>query len=61
MPSTLEEIKDAPGPLDPVTGKAFDYRLAGDHAFLTCTPFPDQPADNVNTPSYELTIKRKGD
>ncbi len=58
LPSKLEEIKDAPLPLDPVTGKAFDYRVAGDHAFLTCTPFPDQPADKNNTPSFELIMKK---
>jgi hypothetical protein len=54
----LEEIKDAPTPLDPVTGKAFDYHVVGDRAFLTSTPFPGVPPDNANTPSYELSIQR---
>jgi hypothetical protein len=58
LPPSLEEIKDAPVPLDPVTGKAFDYRVAGDRAFLSCTPFPGVPADNANTPSYELIFQR---
>jgi hypothetical protein len=58
LPQSLEEIKDAPTPLDPVTGKAFDYHVAGDRAFLSCTPFPGAPADNANTPSYELSIQR---
>ena len=58
LPSKLEEIKDTPVPLDPVTGKPFDYRIAGERAFLTCAPFPDQPADNANTPSFELILKK---
>ena len=44
--------------IDPVTGKAFDYRVAGDHAFLTCTPFPGQPPSNANTPLFELIMKK---
>jgi hypothetical protein len=58
LPSQWEEIKDAPLPLDPVTGKAFDYHVAGDQAFLSCGPFPDLPADKNNTPSFELAIQR---
>jgi hypothetical protein len=58
LPQSLEEIKDAPTPLDPVTGKAFDYHVAGDRAFLSCTPFPGLPTDNANTPTYELSIQR---
>jgi hypothetical protein len=58
LPSSLEQIKDAPAPLDPVTGKPFDYRVSGDRAFLTCTPFPGQTPSNANTPSYELSIQR---
>jgi hypothetical protein len=58
LPSSLEELKNAPAPLDPVTGKAFNYRVVGDRAFLSCTPFPGQPADNANTPTYELSIQR---
>jgi hypothetical protein len=58
LPSSLGAIKDAPTPLDPVTGKAFDYHVVGDRAFLTSTPFPGVPPDNANTPSYELSIQR---
>jgi hypothetical protein len=59
LPSSLEQIKDAPAPPDPVTGKPFDYRVAGDHAFLTCVPFPGQPPSSANTPKYELSIQRQ--
>jgi hypothetical protein len=58
LPPSLAEIKDAPVPLDPVTGKPFDYHVAGDRAFLSCTPFPGLPADNANTPTYELVFQR---
>jgi hypothetical protein len=58
LPSSLEAIKDAPTPSDPVTGKPFDYKLVGDRAFMSCTPFPGAPADNANTPTYELSIQR---
>jgi hypothetical protein len=63
LPSSLEDIKDTPLPLDPATGKAFDYKLVGDRAFLTCAPFPCTPflgqkPDNDNTPTYELMMKK---
>jgi hypothetical protein len=58
LPSSLGEIKDAPTPLDPVTGKPFDYKLVGDRAILTSAPFPGQTPSNANTPSYELMMKK---
>ena len=58
LPASLDEIKDVPLPVDPVNGQPFDYRVAGDRAYLSCSPFPGQPANNTNTPTYELTIKR---
>jgi hypothetical protein len=58
LPATLDEIKDLPIPIDPVTGKAFGYKLTGDKATFeapavsrdTQTPFP--------AIEYEITIKR---
>jgi hypothetical protein len=58
LPQSLAEIKDSPVPLDPVTGKAFKYHVGGDRAFLSCTPFPGQPASQANTPSFELIMKK---
>ncbi len=57
LPSSLDEIKDVPQPLDPVNGKPFDYRVVGDRAFFSCPPFPGLPANNSNTPTYELRVK----
>jgi hypothetical protein len=54
FPASLDDIKDAPIPDDPVTGKPFNYHAAGDRAFLSAAPFPGQPVNNVNTPTYEL-------
>lgn len=65
LPPSLEEIKDVPVPLDPVTGKAFVYLVIGDRAILSCTPFPGLTANNDNqltendvTPTYELIMKK---
>jgi len=57
-PASLDDIKDMPVPDDPVIGKPFGYRTAGDRAFFSSTPFPGQPATNVNTPTYELIFAR---
>ncbi len=58
FPDSLDEIKDTPIPLDPFEGKPFGYRRAGDRAFLSSSPFPGQPANNYNTPMYELSFER---
>ena len=57
-PATLDDLKDTPVPDDPVTGKPFGYRVVGDRAFFSSTPFPGQPANNVTTPTYELILTR---
>ncbi len=49
--------KTYPLPLDPVNGKPFSYRRAWRSRFFSCEPFPDQPANNANTPTYELSVK----
>ena len=58
FPASLDDVKDVPIPDDPVTGKPFDYHVAGERAFLSATPFPGQPANNANTPTYELMFQR---
>ncbi|HVS38251.1 MAG TPA: hypothetical protein VMS17_22020 [Gemmataceae bacterium] len=54
LPASLDDIKDVPIPIDPIAGRPFDYRRVGDRAFLSCTPFPGETANNFNTPTYEL-------
>ena len=34
LPAALDQITEVPVPLDPVSGRAFDYRLNGDTAIL---------------------------
>ncbi len=58
LPPSLDEIKDVPVPTDPVDGKPFGYRVVGDRAFLSSTPFPGQPTTNANAPTYELIFNR---
>ena len=43
LPASLEEIADAPTPLDPATGKPFVYRADGDSATLTAPIPPGAP------------------
>jgi hypothetical protein len=57
FPSSLDEIKEVPVPTDPVDGKPFGYRVVGDRAFFSSTPFPGQAVGNFNTPTYELIWK----
>ncbi len=58
LPTRLEEITDAPVPLDSGTGKPFVYRANGNRATLTA-PFPpggmDVPQHRIN---YELNLTR---
>jgi hypothetical protein len=58
LPPDLGAIKDVPVPLDPVTGKAFEYRLERDVAKLTAPP-PDKETPNAaNSVVYELRIRK---
>jgi hypothetical protein len=56
LPSRLDEITEAPVPLDSGTGKPFEYRVLGEKATLRA-PFPtggfDVPQHRIN---YELQL-----
>jgi hypothetical protein len=56
LPETLAAVTEVPIPLDPVTGKAFEYRLDGSRAFLTAPPAPEfaRPGFDIR---YELSIR----
>jgi hypothetical protein len=59
LPAKLEDIKEVPVPIDPVSGKAFPYKRDGDKAVLCCEPFPGQDADDRSyNPRYELILRR---
>lgn len=51
LPANLQELKEAPAPLDPVTGKPFDYRIANGKALLDGT----EPAGHISL-HYEIAI-----
>jgi hypothetical protein len=58
LPGRLEEISEAPAPLDLATGKAFDYRVEGDHATLSAFAPPGAPAVEQYMIRYELKLTR---
>ncbi|MBI1917026.1 MAG: hypothetical protein HYS12_20140 [Planctomycetes bacterium] len=58
LPARLDEITDVPVPADPVTGKPFGYRAAGDTATLSAPPPPGQTPNPANTLVYEITLKK---
>jgi hypothetical protein len=58
LPPTLGAIKEVPVPLDPVTGKAFEYELRGKVAKLRAPPPPDQTANAGTTVVYLLKIRQ---
>jgi hypothetical protein len=57
LPAKLDEVTEAPIPLDPRTGKPFEYRLEGNRATLTGPTPAGEQADARNTIRYELTMR----
>jgi hypothetical protein len=58
LPPDLGAIKQVPVPTDPVTGKAFEYRLDGDVATLTAPPPGKEAPHAGNSTVYELRIRK---
>ena len=58
-PAKLDDLKDVPVPLDPVTGKPFEYKVRdGNHA-LVSTPVPTgEMLPPSMTYTYVLTLRR---
>lgn len=52
-PATLDEVKAVPVPLDPVTGRAFDYRVEDAAAVLSTPDHQPQPG----SATYRLTAR----
>jgi hypothetical protein len=55
LPAALGDVTDVPIPGDPVTGKPFAYRAAGDRATLSAPIPPGETAQYALT--YELTLQ----
>jgi hypothetical protein len=58
-PETLAAITEVPVPIDPVTGKDFQYQMRENKLLLSAPPPPgEKPVPNDNTLRYELTLIR---
>ncbi len=58
FPPNLEAITEAPVPVDPATGKPFEYRVSGDTATLSGPLLPGAPDDPRFRISYRLKLAR---
>ncbi len=58
LPASLNDIKDVPIPLDPVTGKPFEYQATGDKALLQAPAVFKEVTPSFPEVAYEITIKR---
>src|SRR5438046_2214852 len=59
LPATLDDIHDAPIPLDPITGDAFTYKRDGGKAYLSAPRPPGETAHEGNTLRYEITLRAR--
>jgi hypothetical protein len=58
FPPVLDAIKEVPVPIDPVTGRGFEYHVSGNRATLYGPPPHGEQAGPGNALSYELTLRR---
>jgi hypothetical protein len=54
LPARLEDLVDAPAPLDPMTGRPFEYRVEGGRAFLSAPNVPPTSLHSSFGLHYEL-------
>ncbi len=60
LPASLNDIREVPIPIDPFTGKSFEYRVEKGKAILLGRWPEGQPATDFNTIRYELTLAPAG-
>jgi hypothetical protein len=58
LPAALSDITEVPVPLDPVTGRPFNYKVDGDKATLSAPPPAGEQPGPGNALRYELTMAR---
>ncbi len=58
VPASLMGVKDVPVPIDPGTGKEFEYRIKDDQAVLTWPPLGSETQTAPFAFVDELTFKR---
>lgn len=59
LPAALSDIRAVPVPVDPFTGKPFEYEAKDDKAVLAGPPPGGDKPTASNALRYELTLKRK--
>jgi hypothetical protein len=57
LPATLADIQEVPVPPDPLTGKCFEYKLAGNRATLHGPAPSGETPGSYNSITYEVTVK----
>jgi hypothetical protein len=55
LPKSLDDIKDLPLPIDPYTGKSFEYRLENGKAILD-GPSPDGSKGGIHAMRWEIEL-----
>ena len=58
LPASLGDITEVPVPVEPVTGRPFEYEATGDKAKLKLPLRPGEQAPPGQTAVYELTLQR---
>jgi hypothetical protein len=58
LPAALSEITEGPVPMDPVTGKEFDYKVEDGKAILSAPPPAGEQPRFGNYLKYELTLAK---
>ena len=56
LPSHLEDIHAVPIPVDPVTGRPFEYKLEANRAVLYAPAPAGEAVNDRNAIRYELTL-----
>jgi hypothetical protein len=57
-PAKLDDVTAVPIPLDPATGKPFDYRVEGDTFTLSADPPENEKPSAANAIRYVITLKK---
>ncbi len=58
LPGALSEITEVPIPIDPVTGKEFEYKVEEGKAVLAAPPPAGEKPSSGNYLKYELTLAK---
>jgi hypothetical protein len=58
LPGRLDAVTEVPVPLDPMTGRPFEYTVEGERVILYAPPPGQEPAGPHNALRYELTLAR---